>query len=274
MIFLTIGFDLKAQDCVIVTNHRKPRFEPEFLHKFRGALGRVLGASASSNALRGNPCSFDPPSAYDVMHNNQGNFEGRPLPKPYVLRLDPRPHGMQVTMRLFGRACDWRQVMLHSMIAAARRGLGDAQDVEVTDAFMKSAPLPQRLPSSRIEAVFESPLILRTKELSSLNSKQSVDPRLVVKPLLDGIGLRLSGIALWHDVKSEQFNLCADGLAIEQSALEAIAINRGPGRPRIGVNGRLSLVGCDARLRQYLAIAAITHVGADTTIGAGRICIG
>lgn len=59
------------------------------LHRFRGALGRVLGESASAAALAGQACSFDPACGFDLFHNSQGQLRlGYEIPKPYILRSD------------------------------------------------------------------------------------------------------------------------------------------------------------------------------------------
>lgn len=73
------------------------------LHRFRGALGRFLAQSASAQSLAGHPCVFDPPCAFDVFHNAQGEMSpGRAMPKPFVIRADAVGDDLALTVRLFG----------------------------------------------------------------------------------------------------------------------------------------------------------------------------
>jgi hypothetical protein len=269
-------FSIKTVDCRLQIRGSIAAPTLTVLHLFRGALGRVLGESASESALRGAACTFDPPSAYDVMHNSQGSLGGRPLPKPFVLRYDEERGDTVLTMRLFGRACAWRHVMLHGMVAAARRGLdlnGTRQSLKVSDAHLADVAPARAIPSGETEIILTTPLILRSKRIDAIQSGEPVPAETVLEPLFDGLALRYAGLAAWHDQKMAVGPQEITPTCIADSDLRAKRIKRGPGRSRIGITGRLRLERLTNAQRHSLAIAEQIHVGADSTIGAGRLAV-
>lgn len=269
-------FSIKSVDCRLRVGGSIAAPTLTVLHLFRGALGRVLGESASDGALSGAACTFDPPSAYDVMHNAQGALGGRPVPKPFVLRCDAEQGDTIITMRLFGRACAWRHVMLHGMVAAARRGLdlnGARQPLKVRDAHLADVAPPCAVPSGETEIILTTPLILRSKRIDAIQSGAPVPAETVLEPLFDGLALRYAGLAAWHDQNVPVSPQKIGGICAKGSDLRAKRIKRGPGRSRIGLTGRLHLDRLSSAHRYSLAIAEQIHAGADSTIGAGRLTL-
>ena len=60
------------------------------LRRIRGALGQELLATASPQAVAGQPCPWRPPCALDVLFREQGRAGNMGIPKPFVLATDRR----------------------------------------------------------------------------------------------------------------------------------------------------------------------------------------
>ena len=276
-------FQLIATDCQVQVATVPTIAETLFLHLFRGALGRILGESASKEALAGQPCPFDPPCAFDWMHNSQGTQDGRPLPKPFVLRLDRGESSSVITMRLFGWAAQWRHVILNAMVMACRRGvdLRKGQKQTKTDARLPLEVLAVGISDVNIPAVpatdqirlnFETPLVLRTKALSAVKAGATVQPEHVIEPLLTGLALRLSGLAKWHQTQLGTVSP-NQHITIKQASLRGAFADRGPQRKRAGCTGSITLSNASNEQIELLSYASVIHAGSDTVIGTGRMTL-
>jgi len=86
-------------------------------HLRRSFLG-AMGAAASAAAQRGEPCSWDPPCAFDVFCREQlRGPRGDGLPKPYVLQVHPDGGDLIVGLRVIGMANDWYMAAAEAMVA-------------------------------------------------------------------------------------------------------------------------------------------------------------
>lgn len=78
----------------------------------------ALGPSASPAARAGRPCTWQPPCALDVFLREQLRVKGDGLPKPYILFWRQEGQFMEVTLRIFGTACDWAPAAAEALVAA------------------------------------------------------------------------------------------------------------------------------------------------------------
>lgn len=257
---------------VTVAGHRGALKSPALLGKVRGAMGRALALSASPEALAGQPCPYDPPCAYDLFHNAQDALNaGFELPKPYLLRADPAGDDLCLTLRLFGAACDWAAEFRAGLIAGLRGGLDlgpGGERVAMTITAVSRTPITLPPPPG------PGPLALRTvtpiiQRLRADHSGLGLDPA----SLILGLGRRASGVARWHGLSldlpeaalSEALHAVPAGVSGARRAL-----SRGT-RPRPGFEGLIGFTDPPPVLRRLLALAPTLHIGADTTIGAGRV---
>ena len=255
------------------------------LHKLRGAMGRYMAIGASDQAVAGAPCPFQPPCGYALLHNDlPGPFRDGRLPKPFVPMLDTVGEDLMVTFRLFGNAGHWAQEFRAAMVAACRMGLDRARmepltlPVDGTDIRDHPLPpLPDRWKSVSLATL--TPLVQR----SDAPVARGKAPDL--RPVLTGLRFRAEGLALWHGLRPG-INLPA--LQAEAARLAAgaafrtghryVPVRRGaeePERNRQGWVGSVTLPAPaqGSALRALLWLAMVTHIGADTTIGAGRISL-
>lgn len=246
------------------------------LHKLRGALGRVLAQSASSEALAGRPCPFQPPCSFELFHNTQGKIhEGLEIPKPFVLRADRAEETITLTLRLFGEACAWRHSFHDAWIAAARRGIQHERTKTIFDvkqAFQRPGKTRIRSNTKPVTLRFITPLVLRSPRIESLTAGATASPDVVLPLLNRSIMDRLSGLSHWSGRPDPQ-PIEHFQLELADHKLTTTKIQRGPMQKRTGLTGHLCLTGLTPELAQLLSIAENTHLGADTVVGAGRFSL-
>lgn len=262
---------LCARDLVVqIAGHGGLAAGTATLGRVRGAMGHALALSASPEALAGAPCPYDPPCAYDLFHNPQGALNaGFELPKPFVLRADAQGADLTITLRLFGAACDWAPEFRAALIAGLRGGLdlGRAGRVPMTITAVSHAQLTLAPPPAGALALrTQTPIIQR---LRADHAGLGLDPA----SLLTGFAKRAKGIAQWHgfalDLPEAEL---AEALRTAPPAVagERRALARGT-KPRPGFSGRIAFAAPPPELRRLLTLAEALHIGADTTIGAGRV---
>ena len=95
--------------------------DPALPGRLRGAFGNALMAGASPATLAGNPCTFDPPCAFEVLFRKQGRMKaGLDFPSPWVIGISTHHNDLVVTLSLFGFAVDWAAAAAEAFTRAAR----------------------------------------------------------------------------------------------------------------------------------------------------------
>jgi hypothetical protein len=253
---------------------------PALPGRLRGAFGKALMAGASDEALAGKPCSFDPPSAFEVLFRKQGRLTpGLDLASPWIILLDTQRGDLVVSLRLYGFAVEWAPAAAEAMTRAVRElvdwrdmagGRGPvARSIERRADTRVGCEAPAGRDGLDIELV--SPLVVTGH-----------DARDKPEGLLPGLGARISALARWHDVALEER---VDWSAIKQAARRLeyvftetafVTWRRTSERqrrviPMGGVTGRLTISGViGAEIALLLAIGETCCMGADTTLGCGR----
>lgn len=169
--------------------------------RIRGALGRQLAESASTQARRGLPCPWTPPCTLDMLFGQHGKLAGGlPVPKPYVIAVADRDGDLEAELTLFGFAGDLAEAAAEALVRGLRTGLNEGdpdqaryRPLEIADRSMTSfdgVPLIDAGPNTILLVSMETPLSIRSSG--------------VVKPpdfgeLVSSLTARIQGLARWQD---------------------------------------------------------------------------
>lgn len=254
--------------------------DPALAGKVRGAFGTALMAGASAEAIDGEPCSFDPPSAFEVLFRKQGRLTpGLDLPGPWVLGIDAKRNDLVVSLSLFGFAIEWSPAAAEALTRALR------DLVAWPPVIGKKAPVVEIVarrattdvghdvirPQGSVEIALLSPLVLTGRDVRSQPES-----------LITGLGTRISGLARWHDVAIDDSvdwaALKSDAASLTYDITDAAPVrwNRGSNRqgrviPMSGLMGRLTITGeISPDIALLLTLGATCAAGADTAMGCGR----
>lgn len=243
---------------------------PDLLPRLRGALGRVLGKSASNEALAGEPCPFNPPCAYDLFHNSQGHLEkGLGIPKPYVLRADNIKGDLRITLRLFGEACNWSGEFHAALVAAGRRGI-DINKANRNELAPKNA---QR----EIVLLRDFPTQLQSLTLNThtpIEQRNPLNPGphgLNIASLLTNSANRLRGLSQWHGK-----DLINDASTLKQLATQwgdraqVYPARQSKSPKHRGFCGSIMFLEPDPFLILLLRLVESCHIAHGSTHGQGR----
>jgi hypothetical protein len=255
------------------------------LHRLRGGMGRYMALGASDPAVAGALCPFQPPCGYAILHNDlPGPFRDDRLPKPFVPMLDKLGPDLMVTYRLFGTAAHWAEEFRAAIVAAARVGLDRARaeplvlPVEGADIRAHALPpCPEGWKSLSLSTL--TPLVQRAEGAGGWTKGKAPD----LRPILTGLRFRAEGLGLWQGMRC-QIDLAALQAEAARVTLGAafapghrfVEVRRGgpdDSRNRMGWVGSVTLPAPGPTLRALLWLAMVTHCGADTTIGAGRLSL-
>ena len=249
---------------------------PNTAAKIRGAWGRALAQAASADALRGGPCGWDPPCAYDLFFNNQGRLTARlEIPKPFVLALDRADDDLRVTLTLFGVAGNWAGEATDALVQALRNGLDTGatrRPLEVaarTVSGVEGIPVPDLSAGAVLR--FLSPMALRSGQNEHIRPAS----------LITGLANRVGGLARWQGVRldidptqlkveAEQAGARAKWLNVESWRWQRGSRAQGRMYSVAGVTGELQLPGVSPEVSALLAIGAETHAGSRPALGMGR----
>lgn len=262
---------------IAVTVERPARHDPPLmlLNRVRGAWGEGLKRSASPAALAGRPCSFDPPSAFDVFFREQLRIDGgHGVPKPYVLAMDVHRSTIEIRLAIFGFACGW--------IEAARDRLAEAlAHAVITDEMTRTRGFALR--SVRI-LTCESLSGMPPPEAAALDFLTPLDDPdmdFVDGPwrLIGRLARRVDGMARWMDCaidadwpalaaawKAADYGLAAAerGLSRRGSRRQGRAFENPVILPQLVISGDL------APFWPLLVIGQTTHAGRGAVAGLGR----
>lgn len=243
--------------------------------KLRGTWGGQLKASASREAVAGEPCPWQPACAFDVFFRTQGWMTpGLEIPKPYALALLRDGQDLIVRLTLFGFASDWTEEATDALVRACRAVPGR---LEVIDRrYWSEEALAEAAASESLVLAFETPLEIRHKEGARADAAGS---SFTLKSLVATLANRVSGLARWQDAA-----LVTDFRALTEQAvvLPVQVLDHLPDRWRrfsrrqgqwIPMGGRRLVVlieGDLAPLMPLLAIGETCHAGSHASLGLGR----
>ena len=253
----------------------------DLLRRLRGAIGDLLLAGASGEAIGGRPCPWQPPCALDLLFREQGRRGAHGIPKPYVLKADRAGPDLVVSMTLFGFASDWTGVIQHVLAAAVQdridwRGQRPAlflptprlADLSVGDA--EGIPVPS------------VPSIAVLEFLTPMNAEGD-DPLERPATLFARLARRIDGLAAWQDAALEedwrQLGTLWEALPYDVAQLRRRRADRHSGRAGKSftvetVDGSLQITDLPPVLWLLLVIGSVTHAGKGATEGFGRFRLG
>lgn len=254
--------------------------EMAMLRKLRGAVGEVLKRSASTAAIAGNPCPWQPPCLLDVMFREQLRFNnGRHgLPKPWVIAADRRGQDLLVRLSLFGAAIDWAPAAAAALAEAVVHGVhwNTIQPglflprPSIGRLAVRGAPEFAPLPAPRaVELAFRTPL-----------EAEDADPREQPASLLGRLARRVDMMARWHDCAvSDPWATLSQAwhmLDYATDALVPVPVARRAGRGDHSFNqpmltGALIVTGDLFPVWPILRLAERIHAGRATNAGFGRL---
>ena len=250
---------------------------PGLAGRLRGALGHVLMESASAPALAGDPCSFVPACALDILFRPRpGVTPGLERPKPFVLRLLPQGQDLRIELILFGQATGLAGAVAEALTSAVPRTVteGERRLPPVDDRWIDGVVPVDDLPA-------QGPVVLRL--LSPLSLRRGQDQVGSFPALVSSLGNRVSGLALWHGLRVEaDWQMLRDhahGIRIMDHSLRRAAWTRTSGRqggrriPVRGLIGDIVLEGDLGPLRPLLAIGELCHAGSRSTLGMGQFTV-
>lgn len=261
---------------IVVTIDRPERHDAPLplLNRIRGAFGEGLKHSASAEAIAGLPCAFDPPCALDVLFREQLRLGGHGLPKPYVLALDLRRRRIDVTLTLFGFACDWAMTARDSLVQALAQRVIWVEGEKPARAVVRSADIVTH------ESVFlPPPPAAATLDFLTPFDATGTDfldhpPTLVAR-----LARRIDGLARWMDARLdlrwEDYAAAWNGLRFSIDDFEPLEAERGSRRQRKVfrnpvIGSRMTIDGDLGPVWPFLALGETCHVGRGAVAGYGR----
>lgn len=256
--------------------------DPKSMGKLRGAWGEQLKATASDEAIAGEPCPWTPPCALDVFFRPQARLTpALEVPKPYVLALLPDGGDLLVRLTIFGFATDWTEAAVEALVRACRTSRHNGRVLEVVDRryWSEDAVAVTQTPTALVLA-FETPLDIRDRRRIGV---EKVPPeergRFKLDKFVATLGNRVSGLARWQDAEAD-----GDFRALKSHAagLDVHELSRVPDRwtrfsrrqeqwiPMAGRRAVVLVEGDLAPLMPLLAIGETCHAGSHASLGLGR----
>ena len=264
---------------VIVVRLERPRQHDDLmtiLNRVRGAWGEGLKRSASADSISGRPCSFDPPSAFDIFFREQLRLGGRHgIPKPYVLAGTLARREIEIRLSVFGFACDWIEAARERLVEALAHNVRWTDDqhlptgARIRDVSMLTAPYVEIPPQpAAVELVFDTPF-------DATGTAIGDEPSTIVGRLARRVG----GMARWMDMdvdaplrdSSDAWRHCE----YYSPGIEHRSARRGSRRQRRAFEnptgiGRILIEGDIAQFWPILVVGQTCHVGRGAVAGYGR----
>ena len=256
--------------------------DPGLPGRIRGAFGGRLLQAASSEAIGGAPCPWQPPCGFEALWRKQGRMaQGFDHASPWVIGLDPEDGDLLVHLTLFGFANDYAAAACEAMTAALWR---DVDWAGTTQLFVPRIDIAGREMRTLAGVAPPPPASGAVLEMLSPLALTGADPREKPGSLLAGLARRLEGLARWHDATLAP---ALDPRALGQRALaldwrfdgaDLVHWQRGSRRqdraiPMQGLVARIGIGGLepgDHDMRLALALGETCHIGADIAFGCGR----
>lgn len=256
--------------------------DPKFAGTLRGAWGEQLKATASAEAIAGEPCPWRPPCALDVLFRTQGRITpALEIPKPYALALLADGADLVVRLTVFGFATEWTEAAADALVRAVRGLTPGGQRLAVHDRWYWSEDgiVIEPVPPALVLA-FATPLQIRPRDAARAPAGGGGDDAGFDLPMLvASLGNRISGLARWQDAA-----LDADfrGLKDQAAAVAVRLLDHAPDRwlrfsrrqgqwiPMAGRRLVALIEGDLAPLMPLLAIGESCHAGSHASLGLGR----
>ena len=247
------------------------------LRRIRGGLGQVFMQSASTEALAGNPCPWQPPCALDVFFREQSRVGAHGVPKPFVLAGSRIGADLRIKVTLFGAAIDWMPAVSHALVCTLRNGV--AWRAQRPDIFLPKASVTNVSVSGQegVRTVPDGgPAILEF--LTPMNAEHD-DPRDRPATVIARLARRVEGLARWHDIALDedwnQLSAIWGAAEYDTHMLHPVTTPRRSGRKAqnfsmFAVDGSLAIGGLSPPLRALLAIGVSTHIGKGASEGFGH----
>jgi|HubBroStandDraft_1064217.scaffolds.fasta_scaffold00196_11 hypothetical protein len=253
----------------------------DLLRRLRGAIGDLLLAGASPEAIAGHPCSWQPPCGLDILFREQGRRGGHGIPKPYVLKADRSGADLVLSMTLFGFASDWAGVAQHVFATAVQHGI-DWRG-QRSELFLPAAQLAElTVTSGEGLAVPRPPTVALIEFLTPMNAEGD-DPIDRPATVFARLARRIEGLAAWQDAALDEdwqaLSRVSQSLSYDATMLRRRSRDRHSGRARRhftvdAIDGSLQIADLPPPLWVLLLIGSITHVGKGATEGFGRFQLG
>lgn len=262
---------------IVVSLDRPALHDPPvaILNRIRGALGDGLKRSASAAAIRGEPCTFDPPSAFDILFREQLRIAGRHgVPKPFVLAMDMTRNTFEVRLTLFGFACDWLEAVRERLIEALAERVRWSGTAENVGSRIRSC----HVLSSEAMAMPETPdqvVIEFETPFDATGTDFLEEP----STLIGRLARRIDGLSRWMDTRLEvnwdehasAWKRAAFGVDIEEHGIAERGSRRQMRAIRNPVMKASVYVAGDLKpFWPLLMIGQTCHVGRGAVSGFGR----
>jgi hypothetical protein len=264
-----------------VQGHGALKDDLVLMNRIRGALGRMLMAGASAEAIAGKPCPWSPPCALDLLFREQARLGGKHgIPKPWVLALDRRGFDLVVRVTLFGIAVEWAGVVAHTLAVALRDHIDwkqRAPTLFLPKATIERVAVKQTngvvLPRVRASAVLDF-----ITPLDAAGDDPLDRPATVVGRLARRIDLLARWMEMEIDADWRSLSRLWNDLAYDAAGLARRRLDRRSGRdPRdfqLGlVSGSLGIAGELGPIWPLIVLGQLCHAGRGATAGLGRYVV-
>ncbi len=255
--------------------------DPGLAGTLRGAWGEQLKATASAEAVAGQPCPWRPPCALDVLFRTQGRITpALEIPKPYVLALLADGADLAVRLTVFGFATDWTEMAADALVRACRAVTLRGQPLDVTDRWYWSEDgIALDAPPPALVLAFATPLQIRPREWARGAARGEDEAGFDFAMLVASLGNRISGLSRWQDaaVEADFRALKAEAGALAVRLLEHVpdrwlrfSRRQGQWIPMVGRRLVVCIEGDLVPLLPLLAIGETCHAGSHASLGLGR----
>ena len=249
----------------------------ELLRRIRGGVGAVLKRAASPEAIAGHPCPWSPPCALDVLFREQLRQAAHGLPKPFVLRAEPKGADLIVSLTLFGEAAEWSGFAVQAFSETLQHGI-DWQR-QRADLFLPRPVLcdVRVVGLDGVDAMAWRPSVGLVYQTPM--DAEGDDPIERPATVFARLARRVEGLARWHgmavDVDWQHLGAAWSGVSFDTRCLVRAHVIRRSGSKGTAfgaevVGGTLRIDQVPQALWPLLLLGQETHVGRGANAGFGR----